>query len=41
MANITNKKTYYLPESNIRIEETSPDEIEKLWNKLNKIHSFF
>lgn len=34
------EKSYYLPNTNIRIDEINPQEIERLWEKLNKMYSF-
>ena len=34
------EKSYYLPNSNIKVEEHNPIELEKLWKTIDNLSSF-
>ena len=38
--NITCEKSYYIPNTKIKVEEHNPMEIEKLWDKIDTLNSF-
>lgn len=37
---LTCEKSYYLPNTNIRVDEHNPVELEKLWSKIDGLNSF-
>ena len=34
------EKSYYIPNTNIKVEEHNPSELEKLWSTIDPLNSF-